>query len=273
MKIKISTWNVNSIRSRIFNLKEWINNSNPDIIFLQELKCTDEQFPMLELVDLNYNIIFKGQKSYNGVAIMSKFPLYDIKYDLPFYDIVNKDEEVRYIEARTDINNKTFKISSIYVPNGGTTEVVKDITETEKFYNKMRFCKRLQEKFKEDIKNEENAIYGGDFNVCPNLYIDVYSPKKDGTITNTEKERNEFKKFLDIGMHDIFREKNKNLMEFSWWGYRPFNMFEKNQGYRLDAILTNDYTNNLVTDCFVEKDIRAQIKPSDHAPLTCIMDI
>ena len=141
MTIKISTWNVNSIRSRITNLKNWVKDSKPDIILLQELKCLEEQFPFLELADLNYNIVLKGQKSYNGVAIMSKFPLYDIVYDLPLYDISENDLESRYIEARCDINGKSLKISSIYVPNGGTTEEVEDITETEKFYNKMRILR------------------------------------------------------------------------------------------------------------------------------------
>lgn len=273
MIIKISTWNVNSVRARIQNIREWIKNTNQDVILLQELKCIDEQFPLLEFADLNYNIILKGQKAYNGVAIMSKFPLYDVKYDLPLYDITQEDNEARYIEGRFDLNNKSFKVSSIYVPNGGTTEDVPDITETEKFYNKIKFYKRLQKKFEEDIKNKENAIYGGDFNVCPNLYIDVYSPKKDGAITCNIKERNEFDKILNVGMHDVFREKNKDLMEFSWWGYRPMNMFEKNQGYRLDAILTNENTNDFIQKCYIEKDIRRQTKPSDHVPMTCLIDI
>lgn len=271
--MKISTWNVNSIRSRIINLKKWIKLSNPDIILLQELKCTDEQFPTLELLDLNYNIVFKGQKLYNGVAIMSKFPIYDVSYNLPLYGISNNDEEARYIEARFDLNGKSFKISSIYVPNGGTTEKVQDVTETEKFYNKMRFYKRLEQKFKEDIKNEELAIYGGDFNVCPNLYMDVYTPKKDGAITCNIKERKIFQQFLDLGLNDVFRDKNKELIEFSWWGYKPVSMFEKNQGYRLDAILTNKFSNIFVNNCYIEKDVRAQEKPSDHAPLTAVFDI
>lgn len=272
MKIKISTWNINSIRSRIQNFMDWVKLSDPDVVLLQELKCTEEQFPMLEFSGLNYNIVMCGQKSYNGVAIMSKFPLYDVVYQLPLYDVCDVDNEARFIEARFDVNRKSFKVSSVYVPNGGSTEEVEDITETENFYKKMRFCKRLQKKFLDDLEKEENAIYGGDFNVCPNLYMDVYSPKKDGSITCTQKERDEFKKFLDIGMHDVFREKNKDLMEFSWWGYRPMTMFEKNQGYRIDAILTNKYTNDLVESCFIERNIRAQNKPSDHVPMTVVVN-
>jgi exodeoxyribonuclease-3 len=204
---------------------------------------------------------------------MSKFPLYDVKYDLPTYGIVEVDNEARYLEARFDFGGESFKIASIYVPNGGTTEEVEDVTETEKFYNKIKFYRRLRCKFQEDIKNQENAIYGGDFNVCPNLYIDVYSIKKDGDITCNIKERQEFEEFLKIGMHDVFREKNRDLMEFTWWGYRPFNMFQKNQGYRLDAILTNEISNKYIKSCAVEKKIREQERPSDHAPLSCELEL
>lgn len=274
MIIRISTWNVNSIRARITSLIEWLKNTQPDIVMLQELKCTDEQFPILELSELNYNIVFKGQKSYNGVAILSKFKLYDTVYDLPTYDIVDIDNESRYIEAKIDINGKSVKIASIYVPNGGPPMGYEgDITETEKFYSKIKFYKRLNILFKENLKKEELVFYCGDFNVCPILEKDVYSVQKDGAITCNIKERNEFQEFLNSGMHDTFREINPNLMEFSWWGYRPINMFEKNQGYRLDAILATKASLQIVEDCFIEKNLRSTPKPSDHVPMTCIINI
>lgn len=273
--MKISSWNVNSIRARIPNLLNWIKKTNPDIILLQELKCTNDQFPLLELSNLNYNIIFKGQKSYNGVAILSKYRLYDVVYDLPTYNIVDSDDEARYIEAKFDINGKTIKIASIYVPNGSPPSnfVGDDVTETDRFYNKMKFYDRLKKLFEENVKSKELAFFGGDFNVCPLLEKDVYSVKKDGVITCNKKERDKFKKFLDIGMHDTFRDLNKDAMEFSWWGYRPFNMFEKNQGMRLDAILTTDYSFKLVESCFIEKETRSAEKPSDHAPMSCIISL
>lgn len=269
--IKISTWNVNSIRSRLNSLDYFIKNSNPDIILLQELKCTDEQFPQLELSQYNYNIILKGQKAYNGVAILSKYPLYDVKYDLPLYNLVDKDEDSRYLEARVDINGKTLKIASIYVPNGGTTEDVKDITETEKFYNKIKFYRRLKEHFELDIKNKEMVIYGGDFNTCPQL-IDMYSIKKDGDICCNIKERVEFEKILNIGLYDLFRKFYKENKEYSWWGYRA-KSWEKNLGLRIDALLTSDDLINNITDCFVEKNIRELEKPSDHVPMTCLINL
>ncbi len=269
--IKIATWNVNSIRSRITNLKNYIKTANPDIILLQELKCTNEQFPLLDLSNLNYNISINGQKSYNGVAIMSRFPIYDIKNKLPFFDLVDNDDDSRYIEARFDYNGKSLKIASVYVPNGDTTEDVKDKTETEKFYNKVKFYRRLREQFLIDKRVGEFAIYGGDFNTCPEL-IDMYSIKKDGDICCNIKERNEFKKFLDDGMEDLFRYFNKDLVEFSWWGYRA-RAWEKNYGLRLDALLTSKNNLKYIKNCKIDKEVRAEEHPSDHVPMYCLIDI
>ena len=271
MTIKITTWNVNSIRSRLHSFDYLVKNSNPDIILMQELKCLDEQFPLTELENYNYNIVFKGQKAYNGIAIFSKFPLYDVKYNLPTYNLVEKDEDARYLEARFDINGKSIKVASIYVPNGGTTEPVPDITETEKFYNKIKFYKRLKEHFEIDVKNNELAIYGGDFNTCPQL-IDMYSPKKDGDICCNIKERVEFEKILNVGLYDLFRKFYGEEKEYSWWGYRG-KIWEKNYGLRIDALLTSNKLLNNVKECYIEKKMRELEKPSDHVPLTCILDI
>lgn len=274
--IKIATFNVNSIRARIDNFKNWLNKSNPDIVLIQELKCTDEQFPFGEFSSFPYNIETNGQKSHNGVAIFSKYPLYDVVKELPLYDIVESDNEARYIEARIDCGEKTLKIASVYVPNGApkVNEVdIKDITETGSFYNKMKFCRRLQKYLKEQLDNDENYILCGDFNVCPILEKDIYSVTKDGDITCTEKERVEFKKFLDVGYRDIFRDFYKDKQEYTYWGYRPYTSLEKNLGYRLDAILMNNNIAKFVKDCRVEKEPRHAEKPSDHTPLMALLDI
>jgi exodeoxyribonuclease-3 len=243
-------------------------------MLLQELKCTQEQFPFMELNHLNYNIEIVGQKGRNGVAILSKFPLHDVEYKLPLYDIVEKDDEARYLEARIDFKDKSIKIASIYVPNGGPSVLdvnndIKDIVATGNFTNKMKFFDRLKIKFAEDVKNDEVAIFGADYNVCPNLFMDVYSPTKDGSITNTQQERDKFAELLRIGVSDIWREMNPKMKEYSWWGYRPMTMYEKNQGYRLDALLATPMVKNLVKKCEILRDIRREEKPSDHAPMMC----
>lgn len=272
--MKIATWNVNSIRARITNFMDWIKIDDPDLVLLQELKCTEEQFPFFEFETLGYNINVVGQKGRNGVAIFSKYRMFDISKSLPTYNIVDEDDTARYIEAYIDYNGKVIKIISVYVPNGSPTveetrQGVDDLTKTDTFYNKMKFIDRLKIKMKETIKNNEIAFFCGDYNICPNLYIDVYTPKKDGVISCTQNERDKFQELLDVGMNDIWRTMNPDLHEYSWWGYRPYQMFEKNQGYRLDAILTTPEATKLVKSCYINKKIRAQTTPSDHAPMIC----
>jgi exodeoxyribonuclease-3 len=272
--LKILTWNVNSLRSRVINVVNLAKSVKPDVMLLQEIKCTKEQFPFFELDCLNYNIKIAGQKGRNGVAILSKFPLYDVEYRLPLYNIVENDEEARYLEARIDFDGKAIKIASIYVPNGGPSVIdvnnlVKDVTTTGNFANKMRFFDRLRKKFVEDVRNGEVAIFGADYNVCPNLYKDVYSPMKDGTITNTKQERDKFAELLKTGVSDIWRDMNPETREFSWWGYRPMTMYEKNQGYRLDALLVTPSAKDLIKKCEILRYVRGEDRPSDHVPMIC----
>lgn len=271
--MKIATWNVNSIRARIPNFLAWVERDKPDIILVQELKCTEEQFPYEELDNLNYNIKVVGQKARNGVAIFSKYPLYDIQTFLPLYGLIEEDNDARYIEACIDYEGKVVKIASIYVPNGSPSAIesegLKDITDTETFRKKMKFYERLRKKFQESMKENEIAIFGGDYNVCPNLYIDVYSPKKDGDITCTHQEREKFKNFLDDGISDIWRSLNPKLQEYTWWGYRPSYMWERNLGFRLDAFMLTPEAVKLIKSCNIIKDIRGREKPSDHVPMVC----
>lgn len=272
--MKIATWNVNSIRARIENFLLWFREEKPDIILLQEIRCTNEQFPYEAFDELNYNIEVLGEKSRNGVAIFSKYKIYDVVNKLPLYNIVDKDDTSRYLEVCIDYNGNVIKIASIYVPNGGPSAIdekngVKDYTTTENFINKMKFNDRLNNRFQESIKNNEIAFFCGDYNVCPNLYMDVYSTSKDGSITCTEQERQKFKMFLDGGMVDVWRNLNKNSRDYSWWGYRPYYMWKKDYGYRLDAIVATPEANKLVKNCKICKQVRAQEKASDHVPMVC----
>ncbi|GMO61001.1 MAG: exodeoxyribonuclease III [Rickettsiales bacterium] len=263
--MKIATWNVNSIRMRIANLIEFVNKEKPDVILLQELKCVNEQFPFLEFETLGYNIEVFGQKGGNGVAIFSKYRLEEVKKE--YFD--SNPNEARYIEGCFSNEGKYYKVASIYVPNGGPKVAdgnVSDITKTETFYNKMKFFDLLKEKIKDS--KDDNAFFCGDWNVCPNLYKDVYTTSKDGDITNTEAERQKFKELLnDCNVCDVWRDLNLDLQDYTWWGYRPMNMFQKNQGYRLDAILTSLETKKIVKKCWTCREIREQEKPSDHIPM------
>ncbi len=276
--IKIATWNVNSIRMRIPRLLEWIKEENPDVLLLQELKCTSEEFPFLEFEQFGYNIQLSAEKGKNGVAIFSKFPLYDVIKKLPPYDLVKEDNEARYIEAKFDNSGKVFMVGSIYVPNGGPTandlrNGVKDYTTTDAFNKKMLFNDRLKFRFGESIKLNELAIFGGDYNVCPVLEMDVYSVKKDGSITNTWQERDKFKELLSTGIKDIWRDLNPKSREYSWYGYRPYYMWERKLGYRLDALLATPEATKMIKKCKIYADeTRSKEQPSDHVPMMCVIE-
>lgn len=275
LRLKIATWNVNSIRSRVVNLLDWIKLSNPDIIFLQELKCTNEQFPYFEFELLGYNIEVLGQKAYNGVAIMSKYTMKDKITMLPVYSIEKNDNgEARYLEATIVVNNVSIRIASVYVPNGkeGKLEENQKLDETEKFYYKLRFYERLRERFREAIKNDEKIIMGGDFNTCPEL-TDMYSIKKDGDICCHKAERSKLREILNLGVCDTTRKFKADADIFSWWRYRPFG-WEKNEGLRLDLILVSPNLIDIVVSGDIEsKETRGLDKPSDHAPVVCEIDI
>jgi len=273
--MKIATWNVNSVRMRIPRIIEWIKEENPDILLLQELKCTGEEFPFLEFEQFGYNIQISAEKGKNGVAIFSKYKLYDVVKKLPLYDLVKEDNEARYIEAKFDNKGKVFTVASIYVPNGGPTandlrNNVKDCTATDTFNKKMLFYDRLKTRFSESIKANELAIFGGDYNVCPVLEIDVYSVEKDGDITNTWQERAKFKEFLNSGVKDVWRDLNPQSREYSWYGYRPHFMWERRIGFRLDALLTTSETAKMIKECKIyAEETRGKEQPSDHVPMMC----
>ncbi|MDR1494523.1 MAG: endonuclease/exonuclease/phosphatase family protein [Rickettsiales bacterium] len=275
--LKIATWNVNSIRARLSNLISWVSTSRPDILLLQELKCTEQQFPFLELGDLGYNIEIFGQKARNGVAIFSKLPLYSIGRGLQPEESDSPDEDARYLEANFDSEGRTIKIASIYVPNGGPSASdvrsgIDDIRTTKNFLGKMDFFDRLARKFIESVDRDEISFFGGDYNVCPNLQMDVYSPKKDGCITCTGEERTKFRNLLDSGVSDLWRKLNPELREYSWWGYRPYYMWEKNQGFRLDAILATPIAVDSALGCKIYLETRGEKKASDHAPMMCELE-
>lgn len=273
MKIKIATWNVNSIRSRLPNFIEWVNWSKPDIVCIQELKCEEHTLPKMELEDLGFNIVINAQKTYNGVAILSKFPMEGTKKDLPSYGIDNNDKEARYIETIVNVEKKVIRIASVYVPNGAQElKPEQEVNETERFGYKMKFFDRLKKRFQEILKYNEMGFFCGDYNVCPEIF-DMYSPKKDGDVTCHIDERKKFRALLNTGMVDTFRVKNPNKQEFTWWDYRTRG-WENHRGLRLDHILATPLGIDKVKSCKIEADeTRGKPKPSDHAPIVCTVEM
>ncbi len=250
----VVSWNVNSIKSRLQNFFEFVDKYSPDVILLQELKCLEEAFPKMEIEDKGYNLAISGEKTYNGVAILSKSPIEDVMKKLPGDD---NDLQARYIEAFTC----GMRVASVYVPNG--QEVGSD-----KFQYKLRFFDRLNNHIKTLRKLDERLVIGGDYNVAPEE-IDVYNPKGlNGSVCFHPEERKKFRMLINNDMADSFRIIHPNKQEFSWWDYRS-GAWEQNKGMRIDQILLCPQSCDRLLEAGVYSEIRGQQKASDHAPIFC----
>ena len=251
--MKIITWNVNSIGARLQHLLQYLKDNSPDIALLQETKTVNENFPRMEIEDLGYNIAIHGQKSYNGVAILSKFPIEDITTSLPGDD---NDIEARYIEAVI----KDFRVASVYVPNG--MEVGHD-----KFHYKLKFFERLRDHAANILQYNEKLVMGGDYNVAPQA-IDTHDPTRDGAICYNPAERTRFHAIEYLGLIDAYRAVNPHTQKFSWWDYRA-GAFQRNLGLRIDHILLSAEAADALTACDIDTLPRNLDKPSDHTPVWC----
>ncbi len=253
--MKIATWNVNSLNVRLPHVLEWLNKNKPDILCLQETKQTNDKFPHDEFKSLNWFSYHNGQKTYNGVAIISNKPLVEIQNNIPLF----KDDQSRLISGvyEKDINQK-FQIISAYIPNGQSLD-------SEKFQYKKKwldhFCKWLATLY----KNNKNIILTGDFNIAPED-IDCHDPLVwKGKILVSKIERDYFTKILKIGLHDTFRHLNSNASEFSWWDYRI--PLKRNLGMRIDHILVTDSLISNIKKAYIDKNPRELERPSDHTPV------
>lgn len=257
--IKIANWNINSVRIRLPILLSFLEQESPDIVCLQETKCINEQFPRLEIESLGYNFALHGQKSYNGVAILSKFPLEDVA--IKMYDGTD-DIQARYIEAVITISaERVLRVISVYVPNGAPLE-------SEKFTYKLNFFDQLYERIQQLLKFQEILVIAGDFNVAPEN-LDVYD--KDALYNKVcfhIEERVRFRKILYTGISDAFRMLYPEKQEFTWWDYRA-GSWQHNSGMRIDHILLSPKAADLLKSVNIKKEVRALDKSSDHAPIIC----
>ena len=254
--MKISTWNVNSIKARLITVLDWLVQEKPDVVLLQELKCQTEAFPYQEIEDLGYNIAVHGQKTYNGVAIFSKFPLSDIIIDFPGNPV---PDEARYIEALVNLSSTAIRVASVYVPNGQRLT-------SEKYQKKIEFLEQLGRYYQ--TFQDEKIVVGGDFNVAL-TDMDVYDHiSLHESILFSAKERQQLRKFIATGLTDIYRVSNTDE-GFTWWDYRA-NSFARNNGMRIDYLFATPEMVELNTGCLVFKQWRGKEKASDHVPVTAI---
>jgi exodeoxyribonuclease-3 len=262
--ITVATWNVNSVKSRLQHLLDWLRADKPDIVLLQELKCINEAFPAMEIEELGYNIAVHGQKTYNGVAILSKFPLDDITRGLPE---ANGDDHARYIEAVVNLPGKAMRVASVYIPNGQTAT-------SEKFPYKLRFLDRLHMHMQTLLSYDEMLVVGGDYNIAPNDDDVHHAELWHGSVLTHDEVRARFRKIAGLGMYDAYRLINagKNPCEYTWWDYRAGG-FAKDNGLRIDHLLISSSAADKLTGCYVKKDLRALEKASDHAPVVGVFSI
>lgn len=258
-KIKIATWNVNSIKARLPNVLAWLKEAQPDVVLMQEIKCVDENFPRTEIEDAGYNVATHGQKTYNGVAILSKSPLEDVEPRLPDGD---GDDHARYMEAT--VFGKV-RVASIYLPNGNPLG-------TEKFTYKLTWMERLRNHMKRGLMDGEMRIYGGDYNVIPQD-DDVYNAKAfAGDALLQPESRAHFRSFLHLGLTNAFREFNQLPHQYSYWDYQA-GAWQKDNGLLIDFLLLSPRAADALTNAGIDKGPRGKEKASDHTPVWCEMTV
>ena len=262
----IATWNVNSIRTRLSQILDWINQVNPDILCLQETKVIDDSFPIGPFEKLGYSVEVYGQKSYNGVAIISKIKPENIKKG--FYGCKDYDQNIEIFQDQkrlisADING--IKIINVYVPNGSNLE-------SDKFEYKINWLSCLASFLDEQVKRGESICLMGDFNIAPSN-IDIHDPQKyEGGIMASEAERNALNNVLKGRLIDSFRVFEQNTGNWSWWDYRN-NAYELNKGWRIDHIYISKQLSSKLKSCVIDSSPRANLRPSDHAPVMIDLDL
>ena len=258
--MKISTWNVNSIRARIENIKKYLKFSAPDIVLLQEIKTEECNYPFGDIKKLGYTSYVNGQKSYNGVSILSKKKLNEINKNLPG----DKIKQSRFISTEIEIKNKKVDLVNIYVPNGNPVD-------TEKYFYKLNWLDLLIKFVEKKIKQGTSVILAGDFNIIPEE-IDVHAPEKymNDALFRLEV-RKKYRKLINLGLNDTFRNFNKKKNNYTFWDYMR-GSWQKNNGLRIDHVLVSNNLIDLIKKIEIKKHIRNQIKPSDHVPIECVIN-
>lgn len=256
--IKIATWNVNSIKARLAHLCDWLGGAGaPDVLLLQETKVTDDNFPAMELSALGYRSAVRGQKTYNGVAILSKCPIDVTATALPGDPT---DEQARYIEGIT----AGVRVASVYLPNGNPTD-------SEKFPYKLAWMERLRRHACNLLAGEEAFALAGDYNVAPDD-ADVFDVKAwaDDALCRPES-RAAFRRLLHLGLTDAFRAVNHDAGRYTWWDYRA-GAWARDQGLRIDHFLLSPQATDRLVDVGIDRTPRGWEKASDHTPVWCTLD-
>lgn len=257
----IATWNVNSINARLEGVLDWFKEANPDVACLQEIKCIDEKFPTEAFESLGYNVAVHGQKTYNGVALLSKYPMEDIRRGLPGDET---DEQARYIEAL--IGSPTpVRVGGLYLPNGNPIN-------TEKFPYKLAWMERLKAHAQTLLADEEPLVLAGDYNVIPEP-SDCYDPAAwAGDALFQPESRSAFRALQWLGLSEAHKQIVGAEHAYTFWDYQA-GAWPRNNGIRIDHMLLSPQAADRLVGCEIHSHVRGREKPSDHVPVVINLDL
>ena len=258
--MKIATLNVNSVNARLDNLMEWLRENKPDVMLLQEIKCEFNNFPFFDLQMNGYEAKVLGQKSYNGVAVLSRYPLKLRSENLPNF----ADENARYLECEISKGGQTYVIASLYLPNGNPS--YNNPTDDSKFAYKLKWMDALTEHAKDLAAQNRNVILGGDFNVIMSE-ADVYNPQEFiGNALYRPEVQNRLRYLMRLGWCDAYRSLYPQNHGYTFWDYTG-GAFINDLGMRIDYILTSPAITDCLIDCKIDREFRKKEKASDHTIL------
>jgi exodeoxyribonuclease-3 len=251
MSFKVATWNVNSLRVRLPHVLDWLATAKPDVLALQETKLIDPDFPVAELQAAGYQVVFSGQKTYNGVAILSRTAGRDYLMDFP--ELVDHQRRVLAMTVGD------IRIINLYIPNG-------ESVGSDKYQYKMAWLEHLMNQLKVELTQYPNILIVGDFNIAPEER-DVHDPAEwQGKVLFSEAERAIFQSLIQLGFQDCYRLHPQPEKDYSWWDYR-MNSFKRNRGLRIDHILASPALATVCVSCSIDKGPRDWERPSDHTPV------
>ena len=259
--MKIATFNINGIQARLGALTDWLDEAQPDIAILQEIKSVDEGFPHEPFEERGYNVATHGQKSFNGVAILSKLPLEDVTRGLPGDA---EDSQARWIEATAVGPKHAIRLCGLYLPNGNPAP-------GPKYDYKLAWMQRLEDRARDLMAAEMPALMAGDYNIIPQAE-DAAKPEQwtEDALFRPES-REAFRRIVNLGFTEAFRARTQGPGHYSFWDYQA-GAWQRNNGIRIDHFLLTPQAADLLTDCQIDKDIRAREKPSDHVPVWITLD-
>ncbi len=259
--MRIATFNINGVKARINAVTEWLTDSAPDVACLQEIKSVDEAFPREVFEDLGYRVETHGQKGFNGVAILSKLPLEDIRRGLPGDP---EDEQARWLEATVMGDTRPVHVCGFYLPNGNPAP-------GPKYDYKLAWMARLEARMKDVLETEEPAVFCGDYNVIPQDE-DAARPEvwQEDALARPET-RAAFRRYLNLGLTEAFRATTGGPGHYSFWDYQA-GAYDRNDGIRIDHHLLTPEAADLLQKCWIEADLRGREKPSDHVPVWIELD-